>query len=532
MPLDQFRISVAERLWPGPAALGIAYPLRFPERPKLKLNEFFYPTHASRWGEFNGVMDQAGYDIIMETCFPDDGTTNPTTATFTLSQVNLANGLETTVETEMFCLPPKPLVLPDQKAGLYLITLVDQRYFLQWTTAGKLDTGTSWDGLLTAVASRLNIDMSLDSGGNYGNPHPDSDLYSPYINGALLLDAIAWNTGRVIVRQWDGTYYAQNYSTAAGLVGDPDRLSGGDFTADLTTDNSKNLSPNAILPEKVTVTFPFYVDCMGYKTSPTPHVPFALTAADVYKVDVMLTDVFPDSEYTGFQGAKVFHDTAPAFLTLPTDTMPYNDSNLQTLARQIATDFYNWQTTGLEEVAVSIFDAQPEGIHDLYFLWDRDHCLTRIQRKPLNFMCEEFQHYFTPNHAFDGNNIINVQVTGGTDAAGYSWVQTFLAPTGGNMWVTTGGLNGSANLWRLPSNNSFSALPSIPAGQCTIAWRSKTRPCSWECPPWGGVLTASFTDTFLTNVTALCTGGNIMTLLTSTTRTVRAWGRDFMLTSF
>jgi hypothetical protein len=128
----------------------LRYPLRWPDRPQLKLNEFFYPTHASRWGEFNGVIDQAGYEAILTTCFPQSGT-NPAPATFTLKQEDQDNNTFT-FSTQMFCLPPRPLAVSDQTTGLFLITLVDQRYYLQFTDAGVVNPNVSWDTLLTNVA--------------------------------------------------------------------------------------------------------------------------------------------------------------------------------------------------------------------------------------------------------------------------------------------------------------------------------------------------------------------------------------------
>jgi hypothetical protein len=110
----------------------------------------------------------------------------------------------------------------------------------------------------------------------YGKPHPDSAFHSRYDNGAMLLDAVAWNTGRVVVRKLDGTYYAMNHATSAANQGDPDILAGGDLTADFSPTGNTNLAPNAMLPEKVTVTFPFKQASLGYKHADTQHLPYPL----------------------------------------------------------------------------------------------------------------------------------------------------------------------------------------------------------------------------------------------------------------
>ncbi len=114
-----------------------------------------------------------------------------------------------TVSSLMYMLPPRPLA--DHGGGfdgLYLVTLVDERYWFQYSSVTlHLNSSTSWDNLIVACANALGIFIyytPIES--TYSQPEPDSPLWVNEENPAVLLDAIAANLGRVVVRALDGTY--------------------------------------------------------------------------------------------------------------------------------------------------------------------------------------------------------------------------------------------------------------------------------------------------------------------------------------
>jgi hypothetical protein len=387
LPLGDFRLNQPERVWPGPNQIGLTYPVSgYPKRPDLRLNQFYYPTHIQRWGEWNGLVDLAGYNAIQSTCFIEAG---PQTATFEMSQDGIGS-----ISTPMFCLSLKPIATGSTTNQMFLCTLVDGRYFLQYTNAAIPSTGGGWDSMLASVASGLSITLTYDTCATaYALPHPMSDIVAQYANAAVLLDAIAANTGRVIVRNWDGSYYCQNISTANDVDNDPDLLAGGDLTDSFGTVGT-NYAVNALLPNQVQVTFPLYlVPSLEYLNAETTHVPFPRTQGAVWVVTVPISTAFPG--WSGFNGTKTFRTTAEAYICSAGDASPLNASAINELAVQIATDYYTWQYEGLEESTPGIFKWNLEGINDLLFSWNKNKTWTRIQRKPYNFGVEEFNHHFT-----------------------------------------------------------------------------------------------------------------------------------------
>jgi len=181
----------------------------------------------------------------------------------------------------MYMLPPRPLgETAGLVDGLYLVTLVDERYWWQYVSASLLGSGDyTWDSLLIELESALGITLAYDPIPLvYGTPEYDSYFWTNIESAAALLDAVAYNIGRVVVRRYDGTYELDTPAesvviaqTNRGDVNQLYRVAGGDlFLQSGTTalpvkglDNSRN----TVVPAGVTVTFPLYV--VG--DDPVPH---------------------------------------------------------------------------------------------------------------------------------------------------------------------------------------------------------------------------------------------------------------------
>jgi hypothetical protein len=116
-------------------------------------------------------------------------------------------------------------------------------------------------------------------------------------------------------------------------------------------------------------------------------------------------------------------------------------------------------------------------------------------------------------------------ITGGSNAAGYSWKRINL--TSPHSWVDAtdpAPLTGSANAWRAPSNTpavlptGATGPPDIPVDQAVLIRPSPTVNGQFEVTPWGGLQT--FSCTVVTNVA--CVSGSIV----QTTKTLKIMGRD------
>jgi hypothetical protein len=138
----------------------------------------------------------------------------------------------------------------------------------------------------------------------------------------------------------------------------------------------------------------------------------------------------------------------------------------------------------------------------------------------------------------------DAEITGGSDAAGYSWKRVEL--TGANTWTDAtepAPLTGTNDAYRMPSASS-SNLPAIPAGQVVPIRPSPTLAGKFEIRAWGGRQSSAGTvGPFLTDVSlslsasAVCNvGGTITVTVTPTltktysTQTLTVVARDLYLT--
>lgn len=109
------------------------------------------------------------------------------------------------------------------------------------------------------------------------------------------------------------------------------------------------------------------------------------------------------------------------------------------------------------------------------------------------------------------------EVTGGSDAGGYSWKRKYLSAAA--TWsdaTAPGPLTGTSNAYRPPSADA-TGIPAIPSGQVVAIRPSPTLAGSFEIGPWGGRQSV----TVVTNVA--CVAGSIVV----TTKTL--YGRDLYI---
>src|SRR5262249_21795306 len=156
----------------------------------------------------------------------------------------------------------------------------DERYMFQYLPAMLLGQGDyQWDDLIHELAEALGISLTFSpTPAVYGRPEVDSPLWANMENAAVLLDAVAINTGRTVVRNLDATYALytvdNSYQTAIqnrANAGTPfTRTAGGNlFNGNpITMSGLANagfarypganltIARNAILPNRVVVTFP------------------------------------------------------------------------------------------------------------------------------------------------------------------------------------------------------------------------------------------------------------------------------------
>lgn len=137
---------------------------------------------------------------------------------------------------------------------------------------------------------------------------------------------------------------------------------------------------SSITPNKVSVRFRGR-RCSGAVSTTVPMF---------YVKEITIEDAGFENE--GFEGTKTFHDTALALFP-GGGTTPTNQSALDSLALQIATDYWNWLQVSFDETYPQIIAPPPDALIDtIEFHYSREETFTRIKSSPYNGQPEELQH--------------------------------------------------------------------------------------------------------------------------------------------
>ncbi len=172
--------------------------------PSVKPYSWFYPVGATRWGVFRGLATSSMVKAMLT------ATGGTAAGEFVMKMVPKAPGTITdaryTVTTDLFMLPPRPLGETRGYDGLYLITLVDERWYWQGTPVSlRVTSRSTWAGLIQDISTALGVSITLPViPPEYGQPEPDSQLWTDSESSPVLLDAIALNLGCQVVRKLDG----------------------------------------------------------------------------------------------------------------------------------------------------------------------------------------------------------------------------------------------------------------------------------------------------------------------------------------
>lgn len=412
--------------------------------PDINIGEFFYPNTASRWGVFRGLATSAQVSLMQDACTGTTGSSIvPATFRIIAPPVNGLNSggsyTDYQVTTQLYMLPPKPLAEHGgQYDGLFLVTLVDERFYFRGTPVRlHCNSSTTWLDLLTELRDALGITITnlatFSSEEVYGQPEADSQLWTNFEIASLLLDVVAANLGRVVVRNLSGSYSLLtplesrnrailNRGNCANIL----QNAGGDyFVSGTNLPSSPRLSfKNAVIPATVHVTFPMYIE----GDDPVPHFfnprypnqrPSAWhedSYGDTYRVEVPIASGCPllsgvievDSlvEITaalnsGFAGLSdlTLHNTAKALYSgeaqAGASADPNNVSGLRALAMQLAQNHYHWQIgMALDESYPGTYEWDPEGYHDIVWTYSARarQAATRVVKSPWTQVVTDFQH--------------------------------------------------------------------------------------------------------------------------------------------
>lgn len=195
-------VEFAPRTTPGLGLLAVPWCAPRPPGP-VRPGRLYWPWGAQRYAVGHYLTTSDDLATIRDVVYPGDG----------YEPADLVLDDETTsVTAEMWMLPPRPLGQVGEDTGLWLLTLVDERFFW-WQQAAAIEAQVSWTALYGAIGTALGAVITVDTiVGAFLTP-PES-LASTYHALPVLLDAVAASVGQRIVRGYDGSVTAQNAASA------------------------------------------------------------------------------------------------------------------------------------------------------------------------------------------------------------------------------------------------------------------------------------------------------------------------------
>lgn len=362
--------DIHDFLWPSiPPSRDDTLPYHLPDR-QPRLGQLLWPTGASRWTVGRFLM--AGSDVQRLRDLAYNGATGYKALQFILDDGTTSNGNANRIKTDLFMLPPRPLDQIHNEEQLYLLTLVDERYFWQQVAADvEVDAGTTtWAGLYAAIATALGVTITVDAV-EAAYLKPGAELSSRYDRLPQMLDMVCYCSGRRLVRSLDGTLTAQNPVNA--LLSQRQQLTkwgkeGGGLLAFDRNIGVHRCDLKPLVPDEVLVTFPVMAGS-----------PLELP----YTIAVTLTSLdLPEFlGITARDGSQIIRTS----VTASGSGTPTNNTELTALAQRIATDWYRWQLGRQDTRFAGIVPYDPEGVSD-HICWQHteEDCYTRVQRGPWN----------------------------------------------------------------------------------------------------------------------------------------------------
>jgi hypothetical protein len=431
LSLDDLRELAPYSAWPGRNLAGLAF-ASHPPPPRARVGQLFYPSGLSRWAEARFVVSSSQLREIVgkaygrpeeaplaHLAYPQDLVLRPGVTGGAGEYAAFGDG----IRTQLFLLPPRPVAdFHPKLEGLYLITLVDERFYFRWNHGGRNlpDAGNNWASSISLLCQQLHIndfsgELAVDVA--YGRNDPDSPFWSYYESAAHLLEAVLTNVGHTVARRFDGSYVARPWADArvlARAARRPELLAGGTLFND-RPDSPLRVRAAALVPRYVTVTFPRYKSDRGYINRRQHVAWFQESYGDVYEVTKRLDDLgAPYDQYWRFSSdtrdTRVLRDTAKAFFAGIDDVTPTNDAQLQALAERLAKDYFDCCLAPVaDETYPGIFEWPPDGAHDLLYTFRHDRCQTRVLPRPWGLDVPDLSHTFTTSGLVPRDRI------GGTD---------------------------------------------------------------------------------------------------------------------
>ena len=414
------------------AGVGLGLP-NYPPAPPPRLNTLYWPTGATRWARGYFLADQASMHKIH-----DEAHGSSYLQPLTLKMSDEVEEHEE-LETSMWLLTPKPITAIPGKEQLWLLPLVDDRYWWQFKHAIispadnlRLVTATTWADLFTARGDAVGAEIEI---GTVSSDYlkPDLTEFSRCFDSApQMMDAAAHSVGLRIIYQLDGTLEAIGAAESEGRVLGNQDIKGYSLVA-----GGGAIAPNTHVPESLILACPKFAAGKAYITGEM----YDYTIDDPTSSSEKYKAKKPQETY------RIIRTSALADFTTAGASTPANNTALNTLATKIATDYYdwlqfasdydltlaglwNWEITGNDDYVEWTFGRQDAG--------DEYLAHTRIKSVPYDFGVDDMLHQDSSLVLIDGD-VIRGKLDGSLSVGGSATVSVWYyngsaeADTGNNV---------------------------------------------------------------------------------------------------
>lgn len=437
LPLDDLRL-VADWSTARLNQAGSVIPLPNYSQPvRPLLNSWYRPTGASRWS----------FGLFLATTEKKDEILSNTAVSLNshaplVIQSSAPGYTGTAVTEEVYLLPPRPISAEiNDPNALWILPLVDLRYFWQFVTYNFAPGGSTWDSGLAALETILGLlDLDVDSvSSDYGRVDPVTTSRS--VNAAVMLDAMAHSVGLRFLFNYrppnafaasnHGTYKLANWTSSRSIL--TRNLSQAYMGAlQSGTVTAADLHKGIVFPASVSIEFRRWANGIVDET-------------DVYTISKTSASINGTGTPTNPTLIKTIQTTALAnFTTGGSD--PDNLTECTALALKIATDYYAslywiqdsvyagiqpWEESGFDDyVQYTIGRVLPDGTYTYQ---------TRVHTVPFNYGIDRMLHSFSDVHEYVEDQIVG-ELDGSLSATGTQTLSVFegdpLADSGRNVTVT------------------------------------------------------------------------------------------------
>ena len=351
-------ISEFQSLTNQPSDLG-ALPFTTIGAPKIEeIGKLVWPSGAAQFAHAHFLVDDAHLSDIRDLAYSSNNNSP--------LELYITSGSDSSheISADMYMLAPRPISQASGNNCLWLLTLVDDRYWW-WYKTGTVTVNegtTTWATLYSTIASLLDISITVDTiDPKFLKPTRRFNLKNESL--PTVLDAVAFSVGQRIVRGYDGTVRARNYTEGQTA-----------FNSNLTTYSLRKslgglfyTNPDVgtasgdiagTVPRKTLTIFPLeYTDTGALTTN--------------YSVLTTVSNVGIDAEQQ-LWGDQIGYATGAM-------TTPRNNNDLVGYASALSVAWYEWQTGGNCDITYEgIVPWTQDGFSTVTFKNDNEICSTRV----------------------------------------------------------------------------------------------------------------------------------------------------------